>query len=77
MWFRMKELEKLKHHLGLKVEQMGKGVFLCQQKYARDISYKSLECLNASQYPSWWKLISNYVQAKATMTWMIQLFIDD
>ncbi|CAM8965567.1 unnamed protein product [Rhodiola kirilowii] len=31
----MKELEELKHFLGLEVEKMEEGIFLCQEKYAK------------------------------------------
>ena len=38
--FQMKELGELKHFLGLEVERSDKGIFLGQQKYARDILQK-------------------------------------
>ena len=44
--FQMKELGELKHFLGLEVEKVREGMFLCQQKYAREIleAFKMLEC---------------------------------
>lgn len=36
----MKELGELKHFLGLEVERTDRGIFLGQQKYARDILQK-------------------------------------
>ncbi|KAE8675325.1 Detected protein of unknown function [Hibiscus syriacus] len=35
--FQMKELGQLKHFLGLEVDRAHKGIFLCQQKYAKDL----------------------------------------
>jgi hypothetical protein len=48
--FQMKELGELKHFLGLEVEKTCKGVFLCQQKYAKDLleSYGMLESKSLS-----------------------------
>ena len=42
----MKELGELKHFLGLEVDHRKEGLFLCQQKYTRDILQKfgMLEC---------------------------------
>ncbi|XP_048491166.1 uncharacterized mitochondrial protein AtMg00810-like [Beta vulgaris subsp. vulgaris] len=42
----MKELGELKHFLGLEVERTKDGIFLCQQKYARDLleKYGMLDC---------------------------------
>ncbi|KAL5769820.1 hypothetical protein ACOSP7_013974 [Xanthoceras sorbifolium] len=44
--FQMKELGQLKHFLGLEVDQTLEGIFLCQQKYAKDLLKKfgMLEC---------------------------------
>jgi len=44
--FQMKELGQLKHFLGLEVDQTKEGIFLCQQKYAKDLFKKfgMLEC---------------------------------
>lgn len=44
--FQMKELGQLKHFLGLEVDQTKEGIFLCQQKYAKDLLKKfgMLEC---------------------------------
>ncbi|KAF7810522.1 putative mitochondrial protein [Senna tora] len=44
--FQMKELGELKHFLGLEVDRSKEGLFLCQQKYARDILQKfgMLDC---------------------------------
>lgn len=44
--FQMKELGELKHFLGLEVDRTKEGLFLCQQKYTRDILQKfgMLEC---------------------------------
>ncbi|XP_039142881.1 uncharacterized mitochondrial protein AtMg00810-like [Dioscorea cayenensis subsp. rotundata] len=44
--FQMKELGELKHFLGLEVEKTKEGMFLCQQKYAKDLleTYGMLEC---------------------------------
>ena len=42
----MKELGQLKHFLGLEVDRTHEGIFLCQQKYAKDLLKKfgMLEC---------------------------------
>ena len=37
MLFWMKELGELKHFLGLEVNNTKKGLFLCQEKYTRDL----------------------------------------
>ncbi|KAL5573132.1 hypothetical protein UlMin_022729 [Ulmus minor] len=44
--FQMKELGQLKHFLGLKVDRTQEGIFLCQQKYAKDLMkrFGMLEC---------------------------------
>lgn len=44
--FQMKELGELKHFLGLEVERTKEGLFLCQQKYTRDVLQKfgMMEC---------------------------------
>ncbi|KAF7833216.1 putative mitochondrial protein [Senna tora] len=44
--FQMKELGELKHFLGLEVDRSKEGLFLCQQKYARDLLHKfgMLDC---------------------------------
>ncbi|CAL5324316.1 unnamed protein product [Camellia sinensis] len=44
--FQMKELGQLKHFLGLEVDRTQEGIFLCQQKYAKDLLKKfgMLEC---------------------------------
>ncbi|KAJ4723417.1 Retrovirus-related Pol polyprotein from transposon TNT 1-94 [Melia azedarach] len=44
--FQMKELGELKHFLGLEVERTDEGLFLCQQKYMKDLLKKfgMLEC---------------------------------
>ncbi|GMI77806.1 hypothetical protein HRI_001449800 [Hibiscus trionum] len=44
--FHMKELGELKHFLGLEVEHMKEGIFLGQQKYAKDLlqRYGMLDC---------------------------------
>ena len=44
--FEMKELGQLKHFLGLEVDRTHEGIFLCQQKYAKDLLKKfgMLEC---------------------------------
>ena len=36
----MKELGKLKHFLGFEINQVKEGLFLCQQKYTRDLLQK-------------------------------------
>ncbi|CAM8919902.1 unnamed protein product [Rhodiola kirilowii] len=36
----MKELGELKHFLGLEVETTNEGIFLCQEKYAKDLLTK-------------------------------------
>ncbi|KAI3500109.1 hypothetical protein L1887_35925 [Cichorium endivia] len=48
--FQMKELGELKHFLGLEVDRTTEGLFLCQQKYTRDILQKfgMLECKSVS-----------------------------
>ena len=38
--FQMKELGELKHFLGLEVDQVKDGLFLCQHKYAKDLLQK-------------------------------------
>ena len=38
--FQMKELGQLKHFLGLEVDQTKEWIFLCQQKYAKDLLKK-------------------------------------
>ncbi|CAM8922319.1 unnamed protein product [Rhodiola kirilowii] len=38
--FQMKELGELKHFLGLEVETTKEGIFLCQEKYAKDLLTK-------------------------------------
>ena len=44
--FQMTEIGELKHFLGLEVDRTKEGLFLCQQKYTRDILQKfgMLEC---------------------------------
>ena len=46
VWLQMKELGQLKHFLGLEVDQREDGIFLCQQKYAKDLllKYDMLNC---------------------------------
>ncbi|XP_022930089.1 uncharacterized protein LOC111436575 [Cucurbita moschata] len=46
----MKELGELKHFLGLEVDCTDEGLFLCQQKYTRDMlqKFNMLECKQAS-----------------------------
>ncbi|KAE8698166.1 tir-nbs resistance protein [Hibiscus syriacus] len=48
--FQMKELGQLKHFLGLEVDRTHEGIFLCQQKYAKDLLKKfgMLECKSTS-----------------------------
>ncbi|CAM8893789.1 unnamed protein product [Rhodiola kirilowii] len=36
----MKELRELKHFLGLEVETTKEGIFLCPEKYAKDLLTK-------------------------------------
>jgi len=36
-WFRINNLGPLKYFLGIKVARSGKGLFICQQKYALEI----------------------------------------
>ncbi|KAF5938221.1 hypothetical protein HYC85_025727 [Camellia sinensis] len=57
--FEMKELGQLKHFLGLEVDRTQEGIFLCQQKYAKDLLKKfgMLEC----------KLISTPMEQNAKM----------
>ena len=38
--FQMKELGELKHFMGLEVDRTKEALFLCQQKYARDLLIK-------------------------------------
>ena len=40
VYFQMKELGELKHFLGLEVDQVKDGLFLCQHKYAKDLLQK-------------------------------------
>ncbi|XP_048137760.1 uncharacterized mitochondrial protein AtMg00810-like [Rhodamnia argentea] len=42
----MKELGELKHFLGLEIDRTKEGLFLCQQKYARDLleKFRMLDC---------------------------------
>ena len=44
--FQMKELGELKHFLGLEVDQVKDGLFLCQHKYAKDLlqKFEMLKC---------------------------------
>ncbi|XP_062114249.1 uncharacterized mitochondrial protein AtMg00810-like [Humulus lupulus] len=44
--FQMKELGELKHFLGLEVDRTEEGLFLCQQKYAKELlqMFGMLEC---------------------------------
>ncbi|KAM1256948.1 hypothetical protein EV1_030743 [Malus domestica] len=44
--FQMKELGQLKHFLGLEIDRTQEGIFLCQQKYSKDLLKKfgMLEC---------------------------------
>ncbi|KAG7016798.1 hypothetical protein SDJN02_21909, partial [Cucurbita argyrosperma subsp. argyrosperma] len=46
----MKELGELKHFLGLEVDHTNERLFLCQQKYTRDMlqKFSMLECKHAS-----------------------------
>ena len=48
--FKMKELGELRHFLGLEVNCTDEGLFLCQQKYTRDMLQTSnmLECKQLS-----------------------------
>ncbi|KAE8673443.1 Detected protein of unknown function [Hibiscus syriacus] len=48
--FQMKELRQLKHFLGLEVDRTHEGIFLCQQKYAKDLlkRFRMLECKSTS-----------------------------
>ena len=50
VFFQMKELGELKHLLGLKVDCTKEGLFLCQQKYAKDLLQKfgKLDCKHLS-----------------------------
>ena len=38
--FQMKEFGELKHFLGLEVDRVKDGLFLCQHKYAKDLLQK-------------------------------------
>ena len=42
----MKELRELNHFLGLEVERTKEGLFLCQEKYTRNLlqKYGMLDC---------------------------------
>ena len=44
--FQMKELGQLKHFLGLEIDRTQEGIFLCQQKYSKDLlkRFGMLEC---------------------------------
>ena len=44
--FQIKELGELEHFLGLEVDQVKDGLFLCQHKYAKDLLQKfgTLNC---------------------------------
>ncbi|KAE8663053.1 hypothetical protein F3Y22_tig00113123pilonHSYRG00166 [Hibiscus syriacus] len=48
--FQMNELGQLKHFLGLEVDRTHEGIFLCQQKYAKDLMkrFGMLECKSTS-----------------------------
>ncbi|KAE8657119.1 hypothetical protein F3Y22_tig00116996pilonHSYRG00002 [Hibiscus syriacus] len=48
--FQMKELGQLKHFLGLEVDRTHEGIFMCQQKYAKDLlkRFGMLECKSTS-----------------------------
>ena len=57
--FQMKELGEFKHFLGLEVDRVKDGLFLCQHKYAKDLLQKfgMLKC----------KPISTLVEVKAKL----------
>ena len=38
--FQMKELDQLKHFFSLEVDQTKEGIFICQQKYAKNLLKK-------------------------------------
>ncbi|KAE8655616.1 hypothetical protein F3Y22_tig00117021pilonHSYRG00028 [Hibiscus syriacus] len=57
--FQMKELGQLKHFLGLEVDRTHEGIFLCQQKYAKDL-LKRFGMLDASQLQRQWNQISKF-----------------
>ncbi|KAE8734204.1 PLAC8 family protein [Hibiscus syriacus] len=48
--FQIKELGQVKHFLGLEVDRIHEGIFLCQQKYAKDLlkRFGMLECKSTS-----------------------------
>ena len=48
--FQMKELRQLKHFLGLEIDRTQAGIFLCQQKYSKDLlkRFGMLECKTTS-----------------------------
>ena len=48
--FQMKELGQLKHFLGLEIDHTQAGIFLCQQKYSKDLlkRFGMLECKTTS-----------------------------
>jgi hypothetical protein len=49
----MKELGELNRFLGLEVERTKEGIFLEQQKYAKDL-YKGMGCLTARLFLLIW-----------------------
>jgi hypothetical protein len=51
--FKMKELGELKHFFGFEVERTKEGLFLGQQKYAKDL-LQSTECLTANLFLLLW-----------------------
>ena len=69
--FQMKKHHQLKHFLGLQVDQTEDGIFLCQQKYAKDLLKKfgMLECKLIS-IP--WKSMQNRARMKANIYKMEQ-----
>ena len=60
----MKELGELKHFLGLEVDRTDEGLFLCQQKYTRDMlqKFNMLEC---KQFQHRWRQMPRFVHIKA------------
>ncbi|KAM1046957.1 hypothetical protein TB2_025912 [Malus domestica] len=69
--FQMKKLGQLKHFLGLEVDRTQEGIFICQQKYAKDLlkMFEMLEC----------KLISTSIEPNAMKEkiWKMRRCIDN
>lgn len=60
--FHMKELGEMKHFLGLEVDRVSEGLFLCQEKYAKELLKKYAKKLLKNYGMLEWKLVSTPVE---------------